>query len=478
MKQRFLQIIENFKDKAVLVIGDVMLDKFVYGKVRRISPEAPIPVVRVTKETYMPGGAGNTANNLASLKAFVHLIGVVGDDKEANILKECLNERGINHYLIPQEKTIQKTRLIGEKQQIVRIDYENIKKIEKGNEELILKKIKELIDNIQVIIISDYAKGCITKELALEVIRMANEKNKKVIVDPKSYHKEYYKNAFLITPNDKESFEMTQEIEIEARAKRLCEELNSNVLITLGEKGMALFENNTLKEFPAVAREVYDVSGAGDTVVATIALALSANASLEEATQLANHAAGIVVGKTGTAPIKREELLVNFKEKNKIRTREELKEISEEARSKGKKIVTTNGVFDLMHYGHIDILKKAKKLGDILVVGINTDASVKRIKGDSRPILGEQERASIIAALDCVDYVCLFSEDTPNSLLETIKPDIHVKGSDRKMEEIGEKETVEKNGGKVVLLPIIEGISTTRIINKILKGEKDGEKGK
>lgn len=478
MNKKFLDIISKFDTRKILVIGDVMLDRYIYGKVERISPEAPIPIVKVYDEKYVAGGAGNTAVNLACLGAEVNLIGVVGEDGEAEILKKILKENGINYCFFSDKRpTIQKIRIVGERQQIVRVDYEDSNQIDEILERKIKGKIKELVKEVNAVIISDYAKGCITKQIATFTIRYANKCNKKVIVDPKPVNKEFYEKAFIVTPNNKESFEMTNEEDIKKRGEKLQKELGAKVLITLGERGMVLFDNGRIKKFKAIAKEVYDVSGAGDTVVATLALAISSGASLDDAVELANYAAGIVVTKSGTTPIKKEELLTGLKvgveRENKIKNKEEIKEIVEYARKTGKKIVTTNGVFDLLHYGHVSILKKAKKLGDILILGINTDESVKRLKGKNRPILGERERASIVASLDCVDYVCFFSEDTPEKLIECIRPDIHVKGDDRKLEEIYERKIVEKYGGKVVLLPRIRGISTTNIINKILKANKD-----
>ena len=476
MKEKFLNMIEDFKDKAVLVVGDIILDKFIYGDVERISPEAPIPVVHVNREEYMPGGAGNTAANIAALGGIVHLVSLVGEDLNAEILKKELEKRKIRYNLVeePNKETITKIRIVGQKQQVVRVDYETVGYVDKEIEDKILDIIKALFRGVDTVVISDYGKGVITKALAREIIGMCNAAGKKVIVDPKPQHKEFYKDAFLITPNNKESLEMLREEDVEKRGKELSKELNANVLITLGEKGMALFEKGKdVVLLPTEAKEVYDVSGAGDTVVAGIALALAANASLEEAALLANHAAGIVVGKLGTATVSSEELADKFKfEVGKIKSREEIAKLVFRLKKEGKKIVTTSGFFDLLHFGHIKLLQDAKKLGDVLIVAINTDDSVKRLKGPNRPILTENERAAILSALDSVNYVCLFEEDTPIELLSEIKPHIHVKGADRKLDEIIERETVESFGGKIVLIPIIEGASTTQIIDKILERYK------
>jgi len=419
-----------------------------------------------------------TSFSISSLGAMVHLIGVTGTEPITHLLREELDKRNIRSHLIQDQKrkTTFKTRIIGEKQQVVRIDYESTEKISEDIEKEVIEKVKSLIGMVDIVLISDYNKGVITKNLAEEIIKLCNDSNKKVVIDPKPQNKDRYKNAFLVTPNDKESFDMTGIKNIEERGKKIREELNSNVLLTLGAKGMTLFEKGgAIKEFPTEAREVFEVSGAGDTVVATIALGLASNSSLDESVILANHAAGIVVGKIGTVPIKSKELRDIFKiESKKLKSMEELKEIIELNKENGKKIVTTTGFFDLLHFGHIKLLQDAKKQGDILILGINTDESVRNLKGPTRPILKQDERANILAALDCVDYVCMFNEETPIDLLTELKPDIHVKGADKKMDEIIERNAIEKNGGKVVLLPITGGSSTTQIIDKILEGYKEG----
>jgi len=308
MNNELLNTLENFKEKNILIIGDIMLDKYIFGKVDRISPEAPVQVVEVKKENYLPGGAANVANNIAALNANAFMVGIVGNDNEANILLEELNKRNINTSGIvkdAQKPTTQKVRILGQKQQLLRIDYEKKDYINKEAENNILNFIKTQINNTDAIIISDYAKGVITQDLIKEIKDIAKEKI--IIVDPKPKHKDFYKGTTLITPNLKEAKEMTE------KEEDLIKELDSPILITKGEKGMSLYEKDgNITNIPTKAKEVYDVSGAGDTVVATLALALSSNATLKQAAILANHAAGITVGKVGTSTVTIEEIKKNI----------------------------------------------------------------------------------------------------------------------------------------------------------------------
>ncbi len=316
-EQKLLNILEQFKNKNILVIGDIMLDKYIWGNVSRISPEAPVQVVRVEKESYAPGGAANVANNVAALQGITSMIGIVGNDSAKERMMEELKSRKINTDGILQDQhrpTIQKVRVIGKGQQLLRFDYEKKSYLEKDIEKKILDFVTKRIENIDAIIISDYAKGIITQNLAEQLIRLVNEKNKIIIIDPKPEHKNFYKNATLITPNNKEACEM---IDIEEgnsddiikAGKKLLEDLNTSLIITKGEKGMSIFEKNAeVTNIPTKAKEVYDIIGAGDTVVATLALALASNASLKEAATLANHAAGITVGKIGTSTVTVDEI--------------------------------------------------------------------------------------------------------------------------------------------------------------------------
>jgi D-beta-D-heptose 7-phosphate kinase/D-beta-D-heptose 1-phosphate adenosyltransferase len=315
-RERLLRIIEQFKNKKIIVVGDLMLDKYIWGNVSRISPEAPVQVVRVEKESYAPGGAANVANNVAALSGITYMVGIVGNDKAHEIMASELKSRKINTEGILEDKqrpTIQKVRVIGKGQQLLRFDYEEGGYLDRNAENKIFDFIVKRIHDIDAIVISDYAKGVITKNLATSLIKLANEKGKIIIIDPKPKHKDFYKNATLITPNNKEACEMLnveeEDKDLAEVGKKLLEELNAALIITKGEKGMSIFEKNgEITNIPTKAKEVYDIIGAGDTVVATLALALASNATLKEAAVLANHAAGITVGKVGTSTVTTEEL--------------------------------------------------------------------------------------------------------------------------------------------------------------------------
>ncbi len=476
------EILGKFKDKKIMVIGDMMLDRYLIGDVNRISPEAPVPVVNITKEMHIPGGAANVASNIAALGGKAYTAGVVGDDDARKILENKLKKKNIitdGLFIDKEGPTIQKVRVIGQQQQLVRIDYEKTKSRNKKIENKIIDYTKKIIEKIDVIVISDYAKGLITKNVALEIISLCNEHGKPVIVDPKPKNIEFYKGATLVTPNLKEASEITG---VESRlenvvliGEKLKEMLNSNILITKGEYGSSLIElEGDIAHIPTKAKEVYDVSGAGDTVAAALALSLAAGADLNYAAVLANHAAGIVVGKTGTATANIKEITALFeKGENKIKTLDELKEIIKDLKIKGRKIIWTNGCFDILHAGHVKYLQKAKELGDVLILGVNSDDSPYfRSKGPDRPILKQNERAELLSAIECVDYIIFFSEDTPLKQITAIEPDFVVKGGDYKQKDVVGYELMKKTKGRVVIIPLVKGFSTTNIIDKILKTQK------
>lgn len=482
------QILNKFKDKKILVIGDVMLDRYLIGDVIRISPEAPVPVLKVNKELHVPGGAANTANNIAALNGKAYIAGVVGKDDAKKLLEIQLKKSNIitEGLIIDTNKpTIQKVRVLSRSQQLVRIDYEEPDGYNKETENKLISYIKKIIKKIDAVIISDYSKGTITENLASKIIDLCKQNKKPLIVDPKPENIEFYKEATLVTPNQKEASEITNiENKLEnvvSMGEKIKEMLNSNVLITKGEYGSSLIEQKgDIIHIPTKAKEVYDVSGAGDTVVATIALAIAAGADLKYAAVLANHAAGIVVGKAGTATTNVKEIQHLFeKEETKLKTIEELKEIISDLKKKGKKIVWTNGCFDILHVGHIKYIQKAKEIGDVLILGLNTDNSVRNLKGANRPILKEDERVEMLSAIECIDYIVFFSEDTPINQITELKPDIIVKGgdydghvSDDDKKGVVGRNLMKKTGGKVVIIPLEEGFSTTNIINKILKTHK------
>ncbi|MFH1307844.1 MAG: bifunctional heptose 7-phosphate kinase/heptose 1-phosphate adenyltransferase [archaeon] len=461
-----IERINKFKDANILVIGDIMLDKYFEGDVLRISPEAPVPVVHIKEEFHEIGGAGNVASNIASLGGKATIFSFVGNDPEAEILKRLLDQKSITYFFDTTSSTIQKTRVVGKGQQLVRFDKEEASEKMFSNE--IKNKIIEKANEANIILISDYAKGAITLDL---MNLLSNFKNK-IIVDAKPKNKELFKGVFLTKSNEKESLTMSSKMNVHEAGQFLNDNLNSNILITRGGKGMVLFSDKTT-EIPTYAKEVYDVTGAGDTVIAALALALSVGSSIEEAAIISNHAAGIAVGKKGTYPVSLKELKSKFEyQQMKIVNLDELKRIVEDNKRKGKKIVWTNGCFDLIHIGHVRYMQDAKKLGDILIVGLNSDASVKSLKGQFRPIQSELERAEILSSLEFVDYITIFPESSVEKYLIALKPDIYAKGSDYNLEIMNqdERKAIESYKGETKFIALTEEQSTSKIIKKIKNG--------
>ena len=473
------QLIHNIKDKKVMVIGDIIFDRYIFGTVQRISPEAPVPIINVKEESFVPGGAANTAHNISALGGKAYLVGICGDDIAQNQLIDFLYEKDVDTEGIITDKTrstIEKLRIIGDKQQIARVDNEKTDPIAEKIKQKILDIVKKNLSKVRVIVFSDYAKGVLSKDLCQEIIKLAKDKSIITIADPKPSNKDYYKGVSFITPNFKEAKELAKDMpydteeDIKNMIINIEKELDTKALVTRSEKGISLLDDDKLTTIPTQAKEVFDVSGAGDTVVATLALALAAGAEVNEAVNLANHAAGIVVSKIGTATVSNSELQKAFeKESSKVKTLEELKEIVKKLKSKNKKIVWTNGCFDILHVGHTRYLQEAKKQGDILILGLNSDTSIRRIKGKDRPIINEDDRAEVLSALSCVDYIIFFDSDTPIEEIKAIMPDIIVKGSDYKKEEVIGHELMDKAGGKVALIQLVDGKSTTNIIDKIIK---------
>lgn len=469
IKQRnLIKIIENFKNKKILVIGDIMLDHYIYGSVDRINPEAPVPVVLVEDEYHQVGGAGNVAINIATLGGDVTLYSFIGQDNPGRLIKEMLSQKNIDFKFGLASSTISKSRVIGKSQQLlqqlVRFDKEDVTdQYFSGDQKIGLVRDANDAD---LIIVSDYLKGSINRDLML-VLRPFLEK---VIIDPKPKNKEIYKGAFLIKPNEKEAKEMAGCLDPKLAGDMLKEDLLSNILVTLGEKGMILCSDSCM-DFPASAREVFDGQGAGDTVIATLALSIAAGGTLEEATILSNHAAGIAVERKGTYAVKYNELRNSIlEEKEKLISIEGLQQIVHKAKENNQKIVWTNGCFDIIHTGHIKVLKEAKSAGDILIVGIDSDDSIRKLKGDLRPINTEEERAEVLSSLKYVDYITLFEFGSVKDILDTLKPDIYVKGGDYTIDSINQEErkVVESYGGKIILVPPEIGKSTTNTINKII----------
>lgn len=462
----------DFSKSTILIIGDVMLDKYHIGKVHRISPEAPVPVVKVERSHFTLGGAGNVANNITHLQGNAVLIGLVGKDNDRSILCGLLDKINVRSVLFETEQpTLTKVRVIGEHQQIVRLDFEDVIKLDEYYINQIIVGVNKWLDKVSTIVISDYDKGVCNFDICQYVINAANKKNICVIADPKGRDWERYRGAIIIKPNVKElSYAVGEEIknedyEIERYGVEVLKKYNiRHLLVTRSEKGMSLISSDGVSHFPTETKEVFDVSGAGDTVVAVLAVAVASGIDLKTSVQLANKAAGIVVSKMGTAPIEYDELISAYHDDNsKVIDAGRIYRLVNDLRLEKKKIVFTNGCFDILHRGHISYLRAAKKLGDVLIVGLNTDGSIKRLKGDGRPINNQQDRVEMLSALEFVDYVLLFDDDTPAKLIQLIMPDVLVKGGDYMIEGIVGNEFA----GEVIVIPFIDEYSTTELINRI-----------
>ena len=464
-----------FQDAGLLVVGDVMLDRYWYGAASRVSPEAPVPVVRVGNREDRPGGAGNVALNIAALGSAARLIGVVGSDEAGAELRTRLNAAGVYcDFLQSRDKpTITKLRVISQYQQLIRLDFEQ--PFEQADVQGLLDRAAAMIGRSQVMVLSDYGKGALQDVAAL--IRLGRSHNIPVIVDPKGTDFEKYRGATLITPNLTE-FEAVigqsrNEEELVNKGLRLVSDLNLQaLLITRGEHGMTLIRPDSPElHLPARAQEVFDVTGAGDTVISVLAAALAAGDGLEDATALANLAAGLVVGKLGTAAISGPELrramLAGQDSGRGVMTAGQLRIAVQEARAQGEKVVFTNGCFDIIHAGHVGYLAEARELGDRLIVAINDDDSVCRIKGSGRPINPVERRMAVLAGLEAVDWVVSFSEDTPETLLEMLQPEVLVKGGDYTLDQVVGGDYVQSYGGEVKALAFLDNCSTSAIIEKM-----------
>ena len=471
-----MQVYKDAKPN-ILVVGDLMIDHYLWGSCERISPEAPVQVVDIQKETTVLGGAGNVVNNLKALGANVSVSSVMGDDENGKELITMLHTIGVNtqNLIIEQtRKTSKKSRVIAVSQQVLRYDKESKNSISQESMQKILTSLASTIAKYDAVILSDYGKGVLTQELSQGIIRLAKKHNVKVLVDPKGRDFTKYRGAYLLTPNKKEAILATGiDIKDEESLKRaliaLKNECDLDVsLITLSEDGIATYEKE-VKIFPTVAKEVFDVTGAGDTVIASIAFALSVGKSLEEIAAFANLAAGVVVGKIGSATVTIDEIedyeasLHKSTSDAHIKSFEEIDKIVQRYKKNGKKIVFTNGCFDILHVGHVKYLQIAKGFGDVLIVGLNSDASVSRLKGPSRPINQAQDRAYLLAALEAVDFVVLFEADTPYELIKMIKPDVLVKGGDYEGKDVVGTEFASE----LKLVDFVDGKSTTKTIEKI-----------
>lgn len=464
--ESFIGIVRKFSGKKIVVIGDIILDEYWIGNVDRISPEAPVPVVHIKDKHSSLGGAGNVAGNIVSMGGKAHLFGFIGNDSKGERVRILAQQKGIYFSYSYCGKTPHKLRISGKKQQLIRLDDEDL--LEKKFDEKILEELNERCKEADFIIISDYAKGTISAELMKSLWKFRN----KIIVDPKPKNIDLYRGVFMIKSNEKESREMSEKKEISEIGKDLRERLDSKIIITRGGRGMSIFSEKII-EIPTYAKEVFDVTGAGDSVIACMALCLSCGSTIEEASTIANHAAAITVGKFGSYCVKKGELeneLIGSEKK--IMKFDILLEKVNEERKKERKIVWTNGVFDLLHIGHINYLKEAKKIGDILVVGINSDLSTKKLKGENRPVQNERDRAEIISSLEFVDYVVIFEETSVEKYLKELKPDYFVKGGDYNVDNMNqdERKAVETYMGNFFFVPIVKDNSTSKIIDKI--GEK------
>jgi len=477
-----LQTVQNLALKnqpKILVMGDLMIDEYLWGNCERISPEAPVQIVDIKKETTVLGGAGNVISNLIALGSNVEVLSVIGDDEVGLLVKAMLTKQGAKASLVEQKgrKTSRKTRLMASHSQVVRYDKESKNNISVQSVKSLYEKFQEKINSYDIVLLSDYNKGVLTSELLEKVIAYANKKGKKVLVDPKGSDFTKYKGAYLLTPNKKEAefasgIKIENEIDLKDALTKLKDEVSLAVsVITLSENGIAILEDDKVNVKPTVAREVYDVTGAGDTVLASLGFALSLGCDISTSVEFANLAAGVVVGKIGSATASLDEIEEYQASLHKssielhIKSFEQIEKISTRLKSQNKKVVFTNGCFDILHKGHVSYLNTAKSFGDVLILGLNSDASVKRLKGENRPINTQDDRAYILSALECVDYVVIFDEDTPYELIKLVQPDILVKGADYEGKEVVGSDIAKQTK----LVTFVDGKSTTKTIEKIQK---------
>ncbi len=480
--QNLIETVKQFGTKKThaLVIGDVMLDRYLMGEVGRISPEAPVPVVLIKSEETRAGGAANVAANLALLGIATKLIGCVGADAEAKNLNQLIKKMGVTANLIASKTrpTIAKTRILGGHQQMLRLDQESHAIFSREENDALQANIHEALKaSPQIVILSDYAKGLLSEAICQDIINICKAQKILVLVDPKGSDYSKYVGATALTPNKKETAEACnttiQDADLIAKASALKSKLALQFMaVTRGEEGISLIES-TAHHLPATAQKVFDVSGAGDTVIATLAAGLMHNLTPLQSLELANIAAGVVVGKVGTVPICKTDLIEALTaqqgntQAHKICDLAELSLKVNTWKQAKQKIVFTNGCFDLLHAGHVTYLEAAKKRGDKLILGLNTDRSVSAIKGPTRPVVHEQDRARVLAALESVDAVILFDENTPLKLIKTIKPDVIAKGSDYIASQVVGGKEVQSWGGEIALIELVEGRSTSNIIKKL-----------
>ncbi len=487
--ERLIELIEGSEPRDVVVVGDYMLDSYLYGDAERISPEAPVPVVRVVGETAAVGGAGSVAANIAALGDRAWCIGIVGDDETGRTVRRLLSELGADVsglLAVPSRPTTRKTRLVGlaqhrHRQQMMRIDAENTDPIGPDVVARLLAQLESRLGHCGVICLQDYGKGVVTPELASRAIAAAKRAGAAVLVDPaRSTDYSRYAGATLVTPNRSETelvsgLKLPSVAAVTASADRIRAACRTeHVCVTLDTEGIALLTaDGRVEHVPTRSRDVYDVTGAGDAVLAALAVASARGATLLEAAAIANVAGGIEVEKFGCVPVTRDEMLgellrLSHEQLGKRRDLARLLPELERRRRRGERIVFTNGCFDLLHPGHIAYFAECRRLGDVLVVGLNSDASVRgQGKGDDRPIMNEDDRARMLSALADIDYVVRFDEPTPLRLIEAIRPDVLAKGEDWAERGVVGREVVERSGGRVVLIRLLEGYSTTALLERI-----------
>jgi D-beta-D-heptose 7-phosphate kinase / D-beta-D-heptose 1-phosphate adenosyltransferase len=478
-----LKLLDGYHAARALVLGDVMLDRYVYGGIDRISPEAPIPVIAIERTADMPGGAGNVVRNLAALGARASLIGVVGDDIWAETLRvQLVQVPNVEVRLIADRSrpTTVKTRYVADGQQVLRADRESREPLSHEVEQRVLAEYRSSLSQADIVVLSDYAKGVLTESLVSAAVSAARAAGKMVIVDPKGKSFAKYRGVTVLTPNRLElqiacgSKCETEEDVVFGASRSLEDGICDVVVVTRGKDGMSVVKaGGTATHLRTTARGVFDVSGAGDTVVAALTLGLSAGGDIVDAATLANLAAGIVVGKRGTATVTTGEIIAALRpvdghsDQRKIFSLDNVLQLANDWRDHGLKVAFANGCFDLLHPGHISLLDQARRAADRLIVGLNSDLSIRRLKGPGRPVQGEVARATVLASLKSVDAVVIFAEDTPLQLIEALTPDVLVKGADYTVDKIVGADLVIKRGGKVVLADLVQGHSTTNTVQRV-----------
>jgi D-beta-D-heptose 7-phosphate kinase/D-beta-D-heptose 1-phosphate adenosyltransferase len=472
---RLRACVSLFETQHVLIIGDAIVDEYLYGDCSRISPEAPVPVLRVTGTRQVLGGAANTAANVASLGGKTTLVAFVGQDGGGASLRRCAREAGIHLCGIDHgQATLRKTRVVGQHQQLVRLDYEDRFVASAEMEARVWEGFEAQVELCDIVVVSDYAKGVVSPSLMHRVIQRTHELGLPLIVDPRPQHRACYVGCDYLTPNWKEAHALLGLTEVDPTpdtvtqvARRLATELKTNVVLTLGSHGIAFCSRNGAEQFsqPTLAREVFDVSGAGDTVVAAFSLACAAGSDHPTAVALANRAASVVVGKFGTATVSQHDILQGAESRSVV-TRRQLAPLAAKLRGQGKRIVTINGSFDVLHAGHLYILTEARRCGDVLIVGLNSDASVRSYKGPGRPIVSERQRADMLLAMRIVDYVHIFDEADPIAFLEQVQPHVHVNGAEYG-EACIESETVRRGGGTIHIVDRIPNLSTSGLVDAL-----------